>query len=259
MQTSSLLIETDQRGVCTLKLNRPEKHNALDADIIHELLVALKDIDNDPQIRALIITGMGESFCSGADMDWMRASAKFNEADNREDARQFTVLMRSLYDFSKPTIARVNGPAYGGGLGVIACCDIAIASNTAQFAFTEVRLGLVPAVISPYILASIGPRQARRLFLTAERFGAAEALDFQLVHQVAKPNDMDDAVEQQIGYLLKAGPEAIKACKALVPHPSNEQIESELTALIAKLRSSPEGQEGLSAFLAKRKPSWVKD
>ncbi len=259
MQTSSLLIETDQRGVCTLKLNRPEKHNALNAEVIHELLVALTDIDNDPNVRVLIITGESESFCSGADMEWMRTSVNFDEAANRNDARLFTDLMLSLYDLSKPSIARINGPAFGGGLGLIACCDIAIASNTAQFAFTEVRLGLVPAVISPYILASIGARQARRLFLTAERFNADEALGLDLVHQVTEVNGLDDAVEKQVGYLLKAGPEAIKACKGLVLHPTTEQVDTELTALIAKLRSSPEGQEGLNAFLEKRKPSWVKD
>ena len=257
--SGSLRIESDQRGVCTITLDRPERHNAFDAELISELLKALQQVDADDSIRVLIISGAGDSFSSGADLDWMRASVDYDQAANRRDAQQLSDLMRSLYDFRKPTIARINGSAFGGGIGLIACCDIAIAVSNAQFAFTEVRLGLAPAVISPYILMSMGPRHARRLFLTGERFTSHEALVFDLLHQVVEPELLDEAVAKQVTHLLKAGPEAIKACKALVPRLTNQQIETELTALIAKLRTSSEGQEGLNAFLEKRKPSWVKD
>lgn len=254
--TSSLHIETDQRGVCTITLNRPERHNAFDAELIDELLTALQTVSNDDKIRIVIITGAGESFSSGADLNWMRSMVDYDEATNRRDAQQLSNLMHSLYTLSKPTIARVNGPAFGGGIGLIACCDIAIATNTAQFAFTEVRLGMAPAVISPYIVMSIGPRQARRLFLTAERVGSHEALNFGLVHQVTEPDELDETINKQVRHLLKAGTEAIKACKSLTQNPTDEQ---ELSSLIARLRTSAEGQEGLKAFLEKRKPSWVKD
>lgn len=253
--TSSLHIETDQRGVCTLTLNRPERHNAFDAELIDELLSALKNISNDDEIRIVIITGSGESFSSGADLNWMRSMVDYDEETNRQDAQQLSNLMHSLYALSKPTIACVNGPAFGGGIGLIACCDIAIATNTAQFAFTEVRLGMAPAVISPYILMTIGPRQARRLFLTAERFDSHEALSLGLVHQVTDLDELDEAIDKQVHHLLKAGPEAVKACKSLT---QNTTDEHELSNLIARLRTSAEGQEGLKAFLEKRKPSWVK-
>ena len=259
MTSSSLLINTDPRGVCTVSINRPEKHNAFNSEIIHELLGALVRIDTDAAVRVVVISGVGESFSSGADLEWMRASAEFDEASNIRDAKQLSDLMRVLYDLKKPTIARINGSAFGGALGLIACCDIAIAVDTAKFAFSEVRLGLAPVVISPYILMSMGPRHARRLFLTAERFSAAEALTLDLLHKVCNAADLDNEIEKQVAMLLKAGPQAIKACKALVPRLTNEQIDTELTVLIAKLRTSAEGQEGLTAFFEKREPGWVKE
>jgi len=257
--TSSIRIETDLRGVCTISLNRPEKHNAFNSEIISNLLETLMKIDNDDAVRVVVITGEGESFSSGADLEWMRASVNFDEASNVRDAKQLSGLMRVLYELTKPTIARVNGSAFGGALGLIACCDIAVAIDTAEFAFSEARLGLAPAVISPYILMCMGPRHARRLFLTAERFSSNEALAFDLLHKVCTANELDHEVEKQTAMLLKAGPQAIKVCKALVPRLTNEQIDTELTVLIAKLRASDEGQEGLSAFFEKRKPDWVKD
>ncbi len=256
---SSIRIETDPRGVCRLSLNRPGRHNAFNAELIDELLAALMKIDNDDAVRVVVITGVGESFSSGADLEWMRASAQFDEASNIRDAQQLSDLMCVLYDLKKPTIARVNGPAFGGALGLIACCDIAVAIDTAEFAFSEVRLGLAPAVISPYILMSMGPRHARRLFLTAERFSSNEALAFDLVHKVCAADELNNEVEKQISFLLNGGPQAIMACKALVPRLTNEQIDSELTVLIAKLRTSTEGQEGLTAFFEKRKPGWIKE
>lgn len=259
MKTSSILLETDQRGVCRLSLNRPERHNAFNAELISELLEALKTIDNDADVRVVVITGIGESFSSGADLEWMRAAVEYDEAENIRDAKQLSDLMRVLYDLKKPTIARINGAAFGGALGLIACCDIAIASDTARFCFSEVRLGLAPVVISPYILMTMGPRHARRLFLTAEKFSSDQALTFDLVHKVCGADRLDQEIDKQISMLLKAGPEAIKVCKALVPRLTNEQIDTELTVLIAKLRTSTEGQEGLAAFFEKREPGWVKE
>ena len=256
---TQLLVTTDERGVRTLTLNRPERHNALNGELIGELIATLDECNKDVNVRVVVITGAGTSFSSGADLEWMKASVNYDEATNRKDAMQLSTLMSTIYDLHKPTIARINGPSYGGGLGIIACCDIAIASTTAQFAFTEVRLGLAPAVISPYILMSIGPSHARRLFLTAEQFSSSEASGFGLVHQVVESDALNGAVEKQIGMLLKAGPEAIKMCKRLIPHLSNEEIDGELVALIAALRASPEGQEGLTAFLDKREPNWIKE
>lgn len=255
---AQLLISTDERGVRTITLNRPERHNALNGELIAEMNAALDVCHNDAAVRVVVITGAGTSFSSGADLEWMRASINYDEAANRHDARQLSTMLRKIYDLPKPTIARINGPAYGGGLGVIACCDIAIASTTAQFAFTEVRLGLVPAVISPYILMSIGPRQARKLFMTAEQFDSSDALDMQLVHQVVERDALDEAIEKNIRQLLKAGPEALKACKHLIPRLTSDEVDEALVALIAQLRKSPEGQEGLTAFLEKRKPEWIK-
>ncbi len=257
--SQQLLVRTDERGVCTLTLNRPECHNALNGELIGALIDALDECNRKVNVRIVVITGAGESFSSGADLEWMRASISHDEATNRHDALQLAILLRKIYDLQKPTIARINGSSYGGGLGIISCCDIAIATTSTQFAFTEVRLGLVPAVISPYILMSIGPRHTRRLFLTAEQFSSSEALNLQLVHQVVADEQLDESIEKTVRQLLKAGPEAIKVCKRLIPRLSSDEIDDELVALIAALRTSAEGQEGLTAFLDKRKPNWIED
>ncbi len=254
-----LLMSTDGRGICTLTLNRPECHNALNGELIGVLTDALDECNKNKNIRVVVMTGAGKSFSSGADLEWMRASVNHDEATNRSDALQLAILLRTIYNLQKPTIARVNGSSYGGGLGIISCCDIAIATSSAQFAFTEVRLGLAPAIISPYILMSIGPRHTRRLFLTAEQFNSSEALNLQLLHQVVADEKLDESIEKTVRQLLKAGPEAIKACKRLIPRLSNDEIDSELVALIAALRTSTEGQEGLTAFLDKRKPNWIEE
>ena len=254
----NLLVTTDKCGVRILTLNRPERHNALNDALISELITALDECNSDATVRVIVITGAGASFSSGADLEWMRSSVDHDEEANRRDAVQLAILMRTLSDVQRPTIARINGSSYGGGLGLIACCDIAITTHNAQFAFTEVRLGLVPAVISPYILMSIGPRHTRRLFLTAEQFSSNEALNLQLVHQVVADEQLDETVDKTIRQLLKAGPEAIKVCKRLIPRLSSDEIDNELVALIAALRTSPEGQEGLTAFLEKRAPHWIK-
>jgi len=254
-----LQIHTDERGVCTLTLNRPERHNAFNAELIERLITDIALANEDPSVRVLVLTGAGQSFSSGADLGWMQEAAGQDEATNREDAERLAALMRILYELDKPTVARVNGPAYGGGLGLIACCDIAIACTAAKFAFSEVKLGLIPAVISPYILNAIGPRQARRLFLTGEPFSAVEAQAMGLVHQAVEPDQLDATVERQITLLLTAGPAAQRECKHLLRRFDFENADGELAALIATLRASPEGQAGLTAFLSKTRPPWIKD
>ena len=259
----SVLLNLDSRGVATLTLNRPDKHNAFDDALIAELTAKLKRLDSDPAVRILVLTGAGKSFSAGGDLNWMRSMAKFTEKENVEDALKLAELMDALDSFGKPTVARVNGPAYGGGVGLVACCDVAIASDQARFALTEVRLGLVPSIISPYVIAAIGAHQARRYFLTAEIMEPRIAAAIGLVHEVVTADVLDDTVESVVANLLKAGPHSLAAAKRLI---AEQAVDAEARAvlkrktaqLIAKLRVSPEGQEGLSAFLEKRAPDWKK-
>ncbi|HET7177005.1 MAG TPA: enoyl-CoA hydratase/isomerase family protein [Gammaproteobacteria bacterium] len=257
----SVLLNIDHHGVATLTLNREEKHNAFDDAIIAELTAKLKQVEADPAVRVVVLTAVGKTFSAGGDLGWMRSMAQYSEKQNLEDALKLAELMEVLDGLSKPTIARVNGPAYGGGVGLVACCDVAIANQSAKFALTEVRLGLVPSVISPYVIAAIGVREARRYFLTAEPIEAQEALRIGLVHQVVTPDILDETVGIVVTALLKAGPEALKCAKKLVMEQSGAaaRASKKRTAeLIAKLRVSAEGQEGLSAFLEKRNPKWIK-
>ncbi len=249
----------DSRGVLTLRMQRADKHNALNPELIDALTDALAHSARNEQVRAIVLTGDGRSFCSGADLAWMQASIDYSPQQNQQDAARLSDLMRALAQSPKPTLARINGPAFGGGVGLIACCDIAITVDSAVFAFSETRLGLVPAVISPYILMSIGPRHARRLFMTAERFNAHDALQWQLVHQVVKSDELDQSIETQLQLLLQAGPHALQHCKTLIPLLNDQALDQQLINLIATLRSSPEAQEGLRAFLDKRKPAWIAD
>ncbi len=253
-----LLVQTDSSGVCKLTLNRPERHNAFDDHLIDALQAKLRELHKDNATRVVVLTGAGKSFCSGADLDWMRSMVKYDEQTNRQDAQRLAELMQDLNRLAKPTIACVNGPAYGGAVGLISCCDIVVASERAEFALTEVRLGLVPAVISPYVIAAIGQRQARRLFLTAERIKADEAQRIGLVHEVVKDDALTQVVEAQIALLLKAGPRALVESKRLIAKLSATQTEADTAGLIARLRVSAEGQEGMAAFLEKRKPNWIK-
>jgi methylglutaconyl-CoA hydratase len=252
-----LLFQTDGRGVARLTLNRPEHRNALDGELIGALLARIEAIESDPEVRVLVLTGAGGAFCSGADIDWMRARLVDTPEANRAHAGTLADLMQRLNGLAKPTIARIQGPAYGGGVGLITCCDIAIAADSAVFALSEARLGLAPAVIAPYVIAAVGQRQARRLFLTAARVDAQEAQRLGLVHRVVPAEHLDEAVEAEVGCLLAGGPEALAHCKrrALKDVP----IEAERTAsaeLLARLWTSDEAREGLSAFLEKRKPRW---
>jgi methylglutaconyl-CoA hydratase len=248
------------RAVVRLRLNRPALHNAFDAALIAELTSALSAAGADPAVRVVVIEGAGASFSAGADLNWMRGMAAAGEAANREDALALARLMRTLDTLPKPTLARVHGAAFGGGVGLVACCDIAIGVPEARFGLTESRLGLLPAVISPYVVAAIGARQARRWFATAEMFDAATALRMGLLHQVVPADELDAAVERQLELLLKAGPLAAAGAKSLVAHMAREtdpqRQDQSNAALIASLRVSPEGQEGLAAFLEKRAPGW---
>ncbi len=233
-------------AVLTLWLNRPELHNAFDAGLIARLTAALEAAGHDDSVRAVVLAGHGASFSAGADMQWMRGMAAASEADNREDSL---------------ALARVHGAAFGGGVGLVACCDIAIASTSARFGLTESRLGLLPAVISPYVIEAIGPRQARRWFATGEHFDADTALRIGLVHQLVEPERLDEAVQRQLALLDKAGPIASSTAKQLVRQVRDshdrDALDRDNAALIARLRVSAEGQEGLGAFLDKRAPHWV--
>jgi len=254
------LLHEREGAVARLRMNRPELHNAFDPMLIEALTGALDALSRDDDVRVVVIEGEGASFSAGADLNWMRGMAAAPEARNREDSLALARLMRTLDELPKPTIARVHGAAFGGGVGLIACCDIAIASQDARFGLTESRLGLLPAVISPYVIEAIGSRQARRWFATAEMFDAATALRIGLLHQVVQAEALDDAVQQQVALLLKAGPLAAAGAKALVARvlrePGGLPQDQANAALIARLRVSAEGQEGLSAFLEKRSPQW---
>jgi methylglutaconyl-CoA hydratase len=250
-------------GVAWLRMQRPEVHNAFDAALVAELTAALVAVDADPGVRAVVLTGAGSTFSAGADLHWMRGMAAAGEAENREDSLRLAALMRTLNYLSKPTLARVNGSAYGGGVGLVACCDIAIGVDGAKFSLSEVKLGLVPAVISPYVIDAIGARHARRLFLGAEVIDGAEAARIGLLHACVPPGELDAAVDRSLHWLGKGGPLAQREAKALVHRLGGADADAaaardaENAALIARLRVSAEGQEGLGAFLAKRAPAWV--
>ncbi|MDP1698056.1 MAG: enoyl-CoA hydratase-related protein [Xanthomonadaceae bacterium] len=250
-------------GVCRITLDRPQVHNAFDADLIAELTDALQHADADPEVRAVLLTGRGGTFSAGADLNWMRAMANASEAENRDDSLKLAALMRTLNFLGKPTIARVNGAAYGGGVGLIACCDIAIGVSGAKFALSEVKLGLVPAVISPYVVAAMGARAARRAFITGEVFDAEQAQAVGLLHECVAAEMLDEAVERCLHWLQKGGPVAQSAAKRLalamagMDADTQQRIDSENATLIARLRVSPEGQHGLAAFLDKRAPDWA--
>ena len=249
--------------VAYLTLDRPQVHNAFDDTLISGLTEALRRIDADAGTRAVVLSGSGSTFSAGADLNWMRAMASAGESENHADALRLATLMRTLDELGKPTLARVNGSAYGGGVGLIACCDIAIGVPEAKFALSEVKLGLVPAVISPYVTAAIGARQARRFFLSGEIFDAAEAQRIGLLHAVVRADEFDAAIERQLHWLGKGGPRAQAEAKALLRRGAGDvarardAIDHDNAALIARLRVSPEGQEGLQAFIDKRPPRWI--
>ncbi len=249
--------------VATVTLDRAQVHNAFNAELIAEMTQALARVGADPEIRAVVIAAEGPSFSAGADIHWMRSMATFGEADNQADALKLAELMRTLAYLPKPTVARVQGSAFGGGVGLIACCDVAIGVPEARFGLTESRLGLVPAVISPYVVAAISARHARRWFQSGAHFDAAKALSLGLLHEVVAADQLDVAVENEVEAMLKAGPTAALVAKRLVEgifgrdEAGQRKLDEQTSSLIARLRVSLEGQEGLAAFLEKRPANWL--
>jgi methylglutaconyl-CoA hydratase len=251
-----------QGPIGLVTLNRPERHNAFDDALIAELTEALRSMEAEEGIRVVVLSGAGKSFSAGADLNWMRRMAGFSMDENRRDAMGLATLMRTLAHLRKPTVARVQGPAYGGGVGLVACCDVAIATQSATFALTEAKLGLIPSVISPYVIAAIGERAARRYFLSSERMDAGEAFRLGLVHDLAASDgDLDEKIGIVVDSMLACGPVAQREAKDLIRAMAGRPVTSELiqdtAERIAKLRSSPEGREGIASFLEKRRPSWV--
>jgi methylglutaconyl-CoA hydratase len=259
---NNIVTEVDL-GVGIITLNRPERHNAFDDALIAELSEAIERMSIDPAVRVLVISSTGKSFCAGADLNWMKRAAGYSSEENLRDARALAGMLRRLAQCPKPTIARVQGPAYGGGVGLVACCDIAVGTLDVQFSLTEVKLGLIPAVISPHVIAAIGERYARRYMLTAERFSAAEAYRIGLLHEmVVDEAGLDEALGEIIDALLKNSPGALAECKQLISavawKPLSDEVVEDTAQRITRLRASEEGREGMTAFLEKRKPNWVK-
>ena len=258
---SNFLLEIDgPLGIVTL--NNPEKHNAFDDALIADLTAAFESLDVQSDVRVVILSAVGRSFSAGADLNWIKRMAGYSEEENLRDAEALGALMSTLHGLSKPTIARVQGAAYGGGVGLVACCDIAVSNLAATFSLSEARLGLIPAVISPYVIAAIGERAAHRYFLTAERFDAAEAFRLGLLHELAVDDEaMDDKINDLVTALLTCGPDAINEAKHLIAAVAHRPIDGEVVAdtaqRIARVRASHEGREGVSAFLEKRKAKWI--
>ncbi len=251
-----------QDKVARISLNRPEVHNAFNSTMIRELADAFEKAQKDESVRVVVLTGLGESFCAGADLNWMREIIRYSYEQNLKESTEVAELMHQIYTLPKPTLARINGATIGGGNGLFSACDIAIASERAKFGLSEVKIGLVPAAISPYVMRRIGESAAHELFLTGERFDARRALEIGLVNKVVLHEELDKKVEEVIRLLLSSGPEAIASCKELlhkVPAMSDEEAKAYTAEMIARLRVSREGQEGMAAFLEKRKPKWVKE
>lgn len=249
-----------QGKIVHISLNRPEVHNAFNSTMLSELDDAFERVKLDNSIRVVVVRGEGKSFCAGADINWMREIIHYSYKQNLEESLQLAELLHKIFTLSKPTLAMVNGTAIGGGTGFIAACDIAVASEEAKFGLSEVKIGLVPAAISPYVIRRIGESKAREYFLTGERISARKALDIGLINEVVPPEELEDKVKEIIRLLLSSGPEALASCKELiqkVPLMSFEQAKTFTARMIANLRVSKEGQEGMTAFLEKRKPFWV--
>jgi len=257
-----LLVATDAGGIATITLNRPATSNAFDDHLVGALSDAIARLGADAAVRAVLLTGAGANFCAGADLGWMKRAASFSRAENETDARRLGAMFRALDTLPKPTVVLVQGAAYAGGVGLVAACDIAIAADNATFSISETRLGLIPAVISPYVLAAIGARAARRYFLTAERFDAAEALRIGLVHAVVPSAALVPSGTRIAETLCQNAPGAVAAAKRLIadiaPRARDDALVADTARRIAEARASAEGREGIAAFLEKRAPSWRK-
>jgi methylglutaconyl-CoA hydratase len=248
-------------GVAVLWLNRPEVRNAFDEAMIAEVTGAFDTLERDPAVRAVVLAGKGKVFCAGADLEWMKRMKGMSREENRDDALAFAKMLHRIYTLEKPTIARVHGAAYAGGIGLLAACDIAVASNDTDFCLSEVKLGLAPATISPYVVAAMGERAARRYCVTAEVFPAAEAYRIGLVQEITLPDELDGTVNVVLGELVQGAPGAQASAKEIVRAvagaPIGPQLVAQTAERIAALRVSDEGQEGMAAFFEKRKPAWM--
>lgn len=256
----SLTLQIDNH-VATITLNRPDKRNAFNDDVIHQLTQAFQFCGEQAQIRAVILTANGKAFCAGADLNWMRAMADYTRDENLADADKLAQMLSVIYHCPKPTVAAIQGDVYAGGMGLVAACDIAVAVDTANFCLSEVKLGLIPATISPYVIRAMGVRQAHRYFLTAEVFAAKEAKAIGFVHEVVDEANLASTVDKLVKHLVNASPNAIKACKKLVQEVGDVRIDEDLiqntVVQIADIRASDEGKEGVQSFLQKRKPYWL--
>ena len=258
--SQDILFEIDHAGVATVTMNRPDVHNAFDDKVILQLIQIFEKVARDPKIRVMVLQSTGKNFCAGADLNWMKRMANYTFEQNVTDANNLAKMLQTLNTLPKPTIAKVKGAAFGGAVGLVACCDIAIASRLSKFCLSEVKLGLIPATISPYVINAIGERESRRYFMTAEVFSARRARRIGLINEAVTEEELDGEIESIIQHILKNGPMAVTAAKQLISDVKNEPLSDELiekTSLrIATMRVSNEGQEGISAFLEKRSPSW---
>lgn len=249
------------RRVAVVWLAREKVRNAFNETLIAELASAFARLGADDGVRAIVLAGRGPAFCAGADLDWMRRMAGYSFEENRADARALADMLRTIHACPKPTIARVHGDAYAGGMGLVAACDIAVAAATANFCLSETKLGLIPATIGPYVIRAMGEQAARRYALTAERFDAAEALRIGFVHEVVPAEQLDSRVDAVVKALVNASPAAVRACKRLLQDVAQREIDAALIAqtveAIADIRASTEGREGVQSFLQKRQPAWL--
>lgn len=260
MSYETLGLAVDARGVATLTLNRPDKHNAMNAAMIDELSAAAARLGADPAVRVVVLVGAGESFCAGGDLGWMQAQMAASAAERAEGARRLAGALGALNRLPKPLIGRIHGPAYGGGIGLMSVCDVAIGADTARFGLTETRLGLIPATIGPYVLARMGEAMARRVFMSARLFGAAEAVTLGLLARAVSAEALDAAVEAELRPYLACAPGAVASAKALALRLGGSidpaDVEHSIAELVARWESD-EAAEGIAAFFAKRKAGWV--
>lgn len=260
MTQEKVVSQIDGRGVATVTLNIPERHNAFDDAVIDQLTAAFEGVANNKDARLMILAARGKSFCAGGDLGWMKRMKSYTREENIKDARALAAMLQTLNVLPVPTIARVQGMTVGGGVGLISCCDMAVATPDAGFCFSEVKVGLIPATISPYVIAAIGQRAARRYFITAERFSSETAAQLGLVSEIVGEDQLDDRINQLVETTLANSPAAVVAAKRLVCHAAgrliDEQLISSTSEMIADIRVSAEGQEGLAAFIEKRKPTW---
>ena len=260
MENSPISYHVDERGVALITLNRPEKHNAFDDEMIASLTAYFDQAGKQDNVRAVVLQAEGKSFSAGADLSWMKRMASYSKEQNEQDAMGLATMLQTLYTLPKPTIARVQGAAFGGAVGLIACCDMAIGSKLSKFCLSEVKIGLIPATISPYVIEAMGARICRRYFQTAEVFSAHRARRLGLLSEAVTEDELDGSINELIANIIKNGPNAVAAAKSLVHDVAHREINDALMHLtskrIAEIRVSDEGQEGLHAFLEKRAASW---